>query len=97
MENKNKSDIINEIANNKVVEDIIFNITHTYIDDLAQDTYLTLLEKEDNLITQLYKDNQLNYYITRIILNNIRSTTSPYYYTYLKNQEREINIDDVKL
>lgn len=92
----NKHDIINEIAVSKVVEEIIFNITHTYIDDLTQDIYLSLLEKDDDLIIQLYEDEQLNYYITRMILNNIRSTTSPYYYTYLKNKEREVNIDDIE-
>lgn len=95
MENKNKSDIINELANNKIVENIIFNITHTHIADLAQDVYLTLLEKNEELITSLYEKNELNYFITKIILNNLFSTTSPYYYNYKKHNKTTVDIEDV--
>lgn len=50
--------------------------------DLAQDTYLTLLSDPQKTQT-LYDKGELKYYIARILMNNIASSTSPYYRTYI--------------
>ena len=91
----NSVEIINELAINKTVEQIIHNVAKTDIEDLAQDIYLSLLEKPPELIENLFQKNQLNFFITKMVMNNIRSSTSPYYYTYLKNKEKEISIDEI--
>jgi hypothetical protein len=90
-----KSEIINQLAIERKVEELISNITKAPPtegeEDLAQDIYLALLEKNDRLIEQLYKDNQLIYFITRMLINNLRSKTSPYYYKYKRYENNKTN------
>lgn len=87
--------IINTLAQEQKVEELIRNITKTgditqrHLDDLSQDTYLSLLEKPPQLIEELYKKEQLIYYIARMLINNIHSSLSPYYYKYLKPEKHE--------
>ena len=95
-----KAEIINDIAKRKVVEDIIAHIgkgTYPYVDDLAQDLYLELIEKEENKIQNLYEKKQLNFFITRMVMNNLLSKNSRYYYNYIrwdeKKTELKINAD----
>lgn len=82
----NKTSIIQELAVNKTIEEIVSNIIKQPVtddeEDLIQDLYLYLMEKDDKLIEDLYNKNQLVFYITRMVINNIKSTTSPYYYKY---------------
>lgn len=92
-----KSEIINQLAIERKVEEIINNITKQGEvkdgeEDLAQDIYLSLLEKDDRLIEQLYEDNQLIYFITRMLINNLRSKTSPYYYKYKRYENNKTNL-----
>lgn len=96
MKSMNKNNIIEELSQNKKVEELISNITKApptdVEEDLAQDIYLALLEKDDRLIEQLYKDNQLIYFITRMLINNLRSKTSPYYYKYKRWENNKTNL-----
>ena len=75
---------IREIAEKKIVEKLINKISPTAIakEDLIQDIYLSLLLKEDKI--KEISENEIKYYITKVILNNIKSVTSPYYHTYVK-------------
>lgn len=94
----NKHHIIEELSKNKKVEELISNITKAPPtddeEDLAQDIYLALLEKEGDLIEELYNNGQLIFFITRMLLNNIRSQTSPYYYKYKRYKANKTIIDD---
>lgn len=78
--------IIEKIANEKVVENLLKKYTdfsnNPYIDDLAQDIYICLLETDNETIEKLYSSNELEYYIKRIIKNNLYSKTSPFFYKY---------------
>lgn len=94
----NKNDIITKLAASKTVENIISNITHNSIpqaeiDDLAQDIYVTLLEKDDTVIENLYATNAINFFITKIVKNNIFSTTSPYYKLYGKWNSKRSDLE----
>ena len=99
MENKTATEIISDLSATKKVEELISNITKSPPkedeEDLAQDIYLALLEKDDKLIEQLYYDNQLIFYITRMLMNNLRSTTSPYYYKYKRHEQNKISINEI--
>jgi DNA-directed RNA polymerase specialized sigma24 family protein len=90
--------IIEKIATEKIVENIIANVSKDVTDedlaDLAQDVYLTLMEKDEELLYGIYERGQINYYLTRIILNNINSKTSPFYYRYRRYKRQEVQIDD---
>ena len=86
----NKYEIIEQLAKDKIVEGIIDNINNKDpdLEDLKQDIYVELLLKDDRLIEQLHQNNKLKYFIVKMVTNNIKSKTSPYYYQYKKNREK---------
>lgn len=90
--------IVEIIAKEKTVEEIIKNVAkdsrNEDYKDLANDVYLGLLERDQDELFQLYEKKQLNYFITRIVINNINSKTSRFFYTYRRNKEIQTNIDE---
>ena len=88
--------IIEEIAKTGLLRDIIKNIGFTEqkcnLKDLEQDLYVDLLEEPPNNLKELYNNGQLKYYLTRLVLNNIRSKTSQYYYKYKKDENKMVRI-----
>ena len=93
-----KYKIIDEISKNKIVEEIVYNIGDKGdedLKDLIQDIYINLLEKEDNLIESLYSENQLKYFIIRMVVNNIHSKNSPYYTKYKKDKINKVKIEEL--
>ena len=93
-----KYKIIDEISKDKLVEEIVYNIGDRGdedLKDLIQDIYINLLEKEDNLIETLYSENQLKYFIIRMVVNNIHSKNSPYYTKYKKDKINKIKIEEL--
>lgn len=91
-----KYEIVAELAQNKTIEEIIGNIAQNpqedTLKDLAQMLYEDLLMKEEDKIVQLYESEQLQYFITRMVLNSINSKTSRYYYLFGKfnNKTQEL-------
>ena len=86
-----KEEIIKWVADNRMIETIISNVgkgTYPHTDDLAQDLYLELLEKPEEKLLPLYEKNQMNFYITRMVMNNLLSHNSRYYYNYIRWDER---------
>lgn len=80
-----KNEIIEQAKREHLVEGIIenvknFNDTKQNLEDLAQDIYLILLE--DDKVERLYNEGKLKYYIVRIVLNQVRSNTSAFFYDY---------------
>lgn len=100
MQEGKKYDIIEELALNKTIEDIISNIANNPNDDtlkdLAQMLYEDLLNKPSEKIIKLYNSNQLKYFITRMVLNSINSKTSRFYYAFAihNNKTQELNTID---
>lgn len=93
-----KYSIIDEISKDKLVEEIVYNIGDRGdedLKDLAQDIYINLLEKEDNLIENLYSTNQLKFFIVKMIVNNIHSKNSPYYTKYKKDKINKVKIEEL--
>ena len=93
-----KYKIIDEISRDKIVEEIVYNIGDRGdedLKDLIQDIYINLLEKEDNLIKNLYGTNQLKYFIIRMVVNNIHSKNSPYYTKYKKDKINKVKIEEL--
>ena len=92
--------IINELAKNKVIEKLVANISpegdSPDTSDLSQLIYLTLLEKPNSLIEDLYSKGELIFYVIRIITRNVYSTTSPYYRTIKKFKNKTIDINEFK-
>lgn len=95
-----KFEIVEELAKNRVIEDIISNVAQNpkedTLKDLSQMLYEDLLMKDDEKVIQLYEDGQLQFFITRMVLNSINSKTSRYYYMFSKfnNNCVEYKIDN---
>lgn len=95
-----KQSVICNIYKNNTLRTIISNIakdtTDDDLQDLEQDIYLELLTKDEETIDDLFLKGQLNYYITRMVINNINSKTSRYYYRYKKNKMKNVPLDEWK-
>ena len=100
---RTNAQIINEIANGGLVEEIINGVSYSKFEntenlkDLTQDIYLQLLQMDNAKINELYFKNQLRFWVTRIITNNIHSKTSPYFYTYKKEQMQSVSISEIDI
>ena len=84
------SPLIEKIAAERLVEKLIGRLRVTQaeakfdLDDLAQDIYISLMEKDEELIKGLCERGELEYYILRMVVNQVCSKTSPYYTQYKK-------------
>lgn len=80
-----KNEIIAKLASVKMVEGIVHNVSKKdddQLNDLVQDIYMSLMEKDEEKIVKLYEDNQMRFFITRMVINNIHSKNSPYWCNY---------------
>ena len=94
-------EVVELVAKEGWVEECIKVVTggvwRSEYSDLVQDVLIELLNQEK--IVDLYKKNQLKFYIMRVVRNNLQSCTSRFYYRYrrfsLLNQgpERLSNYD----
>ena len=90
--------IVEVIGKERLVEKIIANITEgrcqdpTALSDLAQDLYMSFLE-DDNL-PEVYEEGHINFYVTRCVMNNVISSSSPFYRRYLRPQAMSVTLDE---
>lgn len=86
----NKWEVIDELSKNATVERIVYKLlpcSKNQFDcpeDLIQDIYLLLLQKDDDLIVNLYNKGELGYYLLKVTRNQLLSKNSPYYTKYIK-------------
>ena len=85
-----KVEIVDELSRTNTVEKIIYKLLPASKnrfdcpDDLVQDIYVLLLEKDDKLIIDLYNKGELGFYLLKIARNQLLSKNSPYYTKYIK-------------
>ena len=85
-----KYEVIDIIAREHLVERIVNKLLSSSKnpfdcpEDLIQDIYLLLLQKDDDLIVNLYNKGEIGYYLLRVVRNQLLSKNSSYYYTYIK-------------
>ena len=82
-----KSEVVNIIAKERLVEEIVSNIAKTNSDilnDLSQNIYIDLLLKDEEKIVNLYETKQLRFFIVKMAKNNLFSKNSPFYKTFKK-------------
>ena len=91
-----KWEIVNEIAEQRMVEAMVANISHQRLSpdlkDLCQMVYLILLEYEEEKLIDLWENHQIKYFLARVIINQYRSSNSPFHTTFRKFQERSADI-----
>ena len=85
-----KYEIIDELSKNATVEKIVNKLIQSsknrfdFPDDLIQDIYVLLLEKDEDLIVNLYNKGELGFYLLKVARNQLLSKNSPYYTKYIK-------------
>ena len=67
-----------------------------YRDDMFQDLVLWLLEYDNRKLNDAENNNHMNALITKILVNNLYSTTSKFYKDYLKfsTKTEELKYED---
>lgn len=78
----------------KLIEDSIKGEQYHNLQDLAQDIYLDLFNKDEDKLIGMYERRELNFFVYRMIANNVYSVNSPYYKQYKLLQN---SIDNNKL
>ena len=77
-------EVVERVAKEGWVEECIKTVSggvwRSEYSDLTQDVLVELLDQEK--IVDLYKKNQLKFYIMRVVRNNIQSATSRFFYKY---------------
>ena len=93
-----KSDVLDIIAREHLVDRIVNKLLSSSKnpfdcpEDLIQDVYLLLLQKDDDLIINLYNKGELGYYILKVVRNQLLSKNSPYYQKYIRFQSHNDDI-----
>ena len=79
----NRTEIVERLARERRVETMVENIARQPLDadlsDLAQMVYLILLEYDEDKLVDLWEHDQMQFFIARIIINQYRSKSSPFY------------------
>ena len=87
---KTKIEIVEALARERKVETMIENIAHRSLSpdlkDLSQMVYVILLEYDEKKLQDLYEHDQINFFIARIIVNQYRSSNSPFFTIFRKFQ-----------
>ena len=93
----NKYEIVEHLAKERRVEAMVQNIAHAPLSadlkDLCQMVYLVLLEYDADKIADLWDNNQMDFFIARIILNQYRTSHSPFHDTIRKPRELSRSLD----
>ena len=85
-----KWEIVDELSRTNTVEKIIYKLLpcsknpFDFPEDLIQDIYVLLLEKDDKLIIDLYNKGELGFYLLKVARNQLLSKNSPYYTKYIR-------------
>lgn len=84
-----KNEILTDLFKSEEFDKLIKRLMRTdvyFFDDFKQDLFLILSKVENDRIEEMYENCTLDFFIVRIILNQVRSKTSPFYKTYKKNR-----------
>ena len=93
-----KYEVINIIAKEHLVERIVNKLLSSSKnpfdcpEDLIQDIYLLLLQKDDDLIVNLYNKDEIGFYLLKIARNQLLSKNSPYYTKYIRFKSQSDDI-----
>ena len=91
-----KMTIIDTLARERRVEALVENIAHhsltADLKDLCQMVYLVLLEYDETKLLDLWENEQMNFFLARIIINQYRSSNSPFHTIFRKMQERSVSM-----
>lgn len=91
-----KEDIIKTLANGRRVERLVEAIAHQELTadlkDLCQMVYLVLLEYDESKLQDLWANNEMDFFLARVIMNQYRSCNSPFHYQIRKFREKSVSM-----
>ena len=97
-----KIDVLDIISREHLVEKIVYKLLPASKnrfdcpEDLVQDIYVLLLEKDEDLIVNLFNKGELGFYLIRIARNQLLSANSRYFYMYVKFGVQSDGLEKVK-
>ena len=87
-----RTEIVDELARTKTVEGILGRVAKCPVEgemyDLVQEVYLALLQYDEQKLCGLYERGELRWFVTRIVINQYSSSTSPFYYLYKRRYRK---------
>ena len=93
-------EIIDQLARERRVETMLANIAKRPVsgtlEDLCQMVYLILLEYDGAKIEDLWENGQINFFIARILLNQYKSSNSPFYKLFRKYESKCQDIETLR-
>ena len=96
-----KHEAVGELAEERFVERTLSTVAGRSLDpslkDLAQNIYAALLGQPEERIAGMAARGELRWFAARMVVNQYRSKTSPYYYTYRRWSERAVDIDGMNI
>ena len=75
-----------------MVENICHHELTQDLKDLCQMVYVILLEYDEAKIVDLWDNGEINFFLARIIINQYRSSNSPFHIIFRKFQERSVSL-----
>lgn len=74
-------EVVEYIIENKIVETLVrdYKVENEFKDDLIQETYLILLNYDQNKLKQLIENKHIKFYIARIIKNQYFSKSCEFF------------------
>lgn len=95
----NKQEFIEELVKNKILQifarHIKNDISKENLNDLVQDTYVYILELDDDKYNDLFLNNKIFIYLYRLLKNQIFSKNSRYYYNYVRSTRNTTPIENI--
>lgn len=90
-----KQQLYEAIITSKIVEKMVHKVERnvSYVDDVINDIYIILLEMEPDTLMELYKKNEINYYISRIVTNQL-SRNGQLNKKYKKWENKRLSINE---
>lgn len=96
-----KHEAVGELARERFVERVLSAVARHSLTpsmkDLAQNIYAALLGQPEERIAGMAARGELRWFVARMVVNQYRSKTSPYYYTYRRWSERAVDIDGMNI
>lgn len=91
-----KNEILSDLFQSEEFDKMLLKVMRKdsiYFDDFKQDLFLILCSQNDEEIEEMHENCTLDFFVFRIILNQVRSETSPFYRTYKKNLDKRHKYD----
>ena len=90
--------VIERIARARQVETIVCNVAHSPLTedlkDISQYIYIALMKYSEDVIREMYDGGRMDYFISRIAMNQLHGRSSHYAINYRKPAERRAPLKD---